>query len=69
MSNPIHSVQSADTQAQAEQSIQPPKKPQVATQQAISQDTVTVSKASQQALAANSKPGASGDVNHDGDSR
>ena len=69
MSNSIHSVQSATAQAQTEQTVQPPKKPQATTQAQVQSDTVTVSKAAQQALASNTKPAASGDVDHDGDSK
>ena len=67
MSNSVHSLQSAQAQTQTEQTVQAPKKPQVVNQTAVQKDTVTVSKAAQQALANNAKPAASGDVNHDGD--
>ena len=69
MSNSIHSLQSANAQAQTDQTVQAPKKPQVTTQAQVQGDTVTVSKAAQQALASNTKPASSGDVDHDGDSR
>jgi hypothetical protein len=68
MINSIHSLQAASAQTQTEQTVQPPKKPLATTQKPAPQDTVTISKASQQAQAATTKPAASGDVNHDGDS-
>jgi hypothetical protein len=68
MSNSVNSIQSAQAQTQTEQTVQAPKKPQAVTQGAVQQDTVTVSKAAQQALASNVKPAARGDVDHDGDS-
>jgi hypothetical protein len=67
MSNSIHSLQDANAQIQTEQTVQPPKKPQATTHNRVRQDTVTISKASQQAQAATPKPAARGDVNHDGD--
>jgi hypothetical protein len=69
MSNSVNSIQTAQTQAQTEQTVQAPKKPQEATKASVQQDTVNISKASQQALASNAKPSASGDVDHDGDSK
>jgi hypothetical protein len=51
MSNSTQSIQTAQAETQTEQTVQPPKKPQAATQEAIQKDTVTISKASQQALA------------------
>jgi hypothetical protein len=68
MSNSVNSIQATQAQAQTGQTVQPPKKPQAVTQGAIQQDTVTISKATQQALASNTKPATSGDVDHDGDS-
>jgi hypothetical protein len=68
MSNSIRSLQAANAQTQTEQTVQPPKKPLATTQKPVPQDTVTISKASQQAQAATTKPAASGDVDHDGDS-
>jgi hypothetical protein len=68
MSNSIHSLQAAHAQTQTEQTVQPPKKPLATTQNPVPQDKVTISKASQQARAATTKPAASGDVNHHGDS-
>jgi hypothetical protein len=68
MSNSIHSLQSANAQTQTEQTVQPPKKPLATTQNPVPQDTVTISKASQQAQAGAIKPAAGGDVDHDGDS-
>ena len=68
MSNSVQSLQTTQVEAQTEQTVQPPKKLQVVTQGAIQQDTVTISKAAN-ALASGAKPAASGDVDHDGDSR
>jgi hypothetical protein len=67
MSNSIQSLQSANAQTQVEQSVQPPNKPQAPATASTPQDTVTISKASQQALAIGSKPAGTGDVDHDGD--
>jgi hypothetical protein len=67
MSNSIQSVQAINAQTQVQQSVQPPTKPQAPATSALPQDTVTISKASQQALAVGSKPGATSDVDHDGD--
>jgi hypothetical protein len=66
MSNSIQSVQSANVHAQTEHTVQPPKNAQTTTQ-AVPQDTVTISKASQQAHAGNSNAVASGDKDRDGD--
>jgi hypothetical protein len=68
MSTSIHSLQAAHTQAQAEQSVQPPQTMQTeaATQTAIPKDTVTISQQARQALAGNT--GRAGGVNHDGNS-
>jgi hypothetical protein len=68
MSNSIQSLQTANAQAQTEQTVQPPKKLQTATQTSAPQDTVTISKASQQAHAGNTKAAVGGDKDHDGDS-
>jgi len=68
MSNSIRSLQAANAQTQTEQTVQPPKKPLATTQKPVPQDTVTISKASQQAQATTTKLSASGDVDHDGDS-
>ena len=46
MSNSIQSVQAANAQTQIENTVQPPKK--APAQNSIPQDTVTISKASQQ---------------------
>jgi hypothetical protein len=67
MSNSIQSLQAANAQTQTEQSIQPSNKAQTTAHQSAPQDTVTISKASQQALASGGKPAATGDVDHDGD--
>jgi uncharacterized protein YkwD len=68
MSNSIHSLQTENAQAQTEQTVQPPKKLQQATQSPTPQDTVTISKASQQAHAGNTRAAVGGDKDHDGDS-
>ncbi len=62
MSNSVQSVQAINAQTQP--AAQPPKAP---AQTAAPQDKVTISPQAQQALASNTKPAASGDVNHDGD--
>jgi hypothetical protein len=69
MSNSIQSVQAVNAQTQTAQTVQPANKAKTAAAQPTPQDTVTISKASQQALAVGSKPAATGDVDHDGDSR
>jgi len=66
MSNSVQSVHAVNAQAQTQPAAQPPKTP---AQTAAPQDKVTISPQAQQALAKNAKPAASGDVNHDGDSR
>ena len=66
MSNSIQSLQAVNAHDQAAQTVQPPPKP-ATSQAAIPQDTVTISAAAKQAQASNTKPAASGDVNHDGD--
>jgi hypothetical protein len=68
MSNSVHSIQAAHTQAQAEHSVQPPKtlQTEAATQTAVPKDTVSISQQARQALASNTKR--AGDVNHDGNS-
>jgi hypothetical protein len=68
MSNSIQSLQAANTQTQVQQSVQPANKAQTTAPKSTPQDTVTISKASQQALASGTKPAATGDVDHDGDS-
>ena len=67
MSNWIQSLQTANAQAETEQTVQPPKKLQTATQASAPQDTITISKASKQAHAGNSKAAVGGDKDHDGD--
>jgi hypothetical protein len=66
MSKSIQSVQSANVHAQTEHTVQPPKNAQTTTQ-SVPQDTVTISKASQQAHAGNTNAVASGDKDRDGD--
>jgi hypothetical protein len=68
MSNSIHSLQAENVQAQTEQTVQPLKKLQIATQTAIPQDKVTLSKASQKAHAGSTQAAVGGDKDHDGDS-
>ena len=67
MSNSIQSVQSSNVHAQTEHAVQPPKKAQTTSQNSVPQDTVTISKASQQAHSGNSNAVASGDKDRDGD--
>jgi hypothetical protein len=67
MSNSVQSLQVAQAQNQTDQTVQPPKKPQETTQATVQQDTVTISKAAQQALATNSKPASSSDAGRNGD--
>jgi hypothetical protein len=52
MTTSVHSVQSAQSQKQTEQSVQPPKDLQTQTQAQLSgvQDTVTISQEARQAL-------------------
>jgi hypothetical protein len=66
MSSSVHSIQAAHAQAQAEESVQPPKTLQTEAPQqtVIPKDTVTISQEARQALANNSRR--AGDVNHDG---
>ena len=66
MSNSIHSLQTARVQTQTEQTVQPPKKAQTKPQNSIPRDTVTISKASQQAHARNTNGVASQNKNNDG---
>jgi len=61
MSNSIHSLQSANVQAQTDQAVQAPKKPEATTQAVTQGDTVTISKAAQLALASNATPASDGD--------
>jgi hypothetical protein len=67
MSNPIQPVQPVNAVTQAQPAAAPPKNQQTTTQTAAPQDKVTISPQAQQALANNTKPAASGDVDHDGD--
>ena len=67
MSNSIQSVQSSNVHAQTEHAVQPPKKAQTPSQNSVPQDTVTISKASQQAHAGNTNAVASGDKDRNGD--
>jgi hypothetical protein len=66
MSSSVHSIQAAHTQAQAEQSVQPPKTLQTEAPQqtTVPKDTVSISPQARQALASNTRR--AGDVNHDG---
>ncbi len=66
MSNSIHSLQAANAKDQTEQTVQPPKKLQTTAQNSVPRDTVTISKASQQAQAGNTKAAVGGDKDHDG---
>jgi hypothetical protein len=69
MSNSVQSVHAVNAQAQTQQTAPPPKNQQTATQTAAPQDKVTISPQAQQALAKTTTTAASGDVNHDGDSK
>lgn len=64
MSIAVQSVQAVNSQTQTQPAAQPTKAP---AQTAAPQDNVTISPQAQQALASNTKPAASGDINHDGD--
>jgi hypothetical protein len=68
MSNPVQAINAVQAATQAQQAAPAPKTQQPAAQTAAPQDKVTISPQAQQALAANTKPAASGDVDHDGDS-
>jgi hypothetical protein len=68
MSNPVQAINAVQATTQAQQAAPAPKAQQTATQTAAPQDKVTISPQAQKALAANTKPAASGDVDHDGDS-
>jgi hypothetical protein len=67
MSNSIQSVQSANVHAQTEHTVQQPKNAQTTNQNSVPQDTVTITKASQQAHAGNANAVTSGDKDRDGD--
>jgi hypothetical protein len=67
MSNPVQAIQPVHAQAQTQQTALPPKNQLTTTQAAGPQDKVTISPQAHQALANNTKPAASGDVDHDGD--
>lgn len=67
MSNSTQSIQAINAQAQTQQTVQPPKKAPTTNQNAVPQDTVTISKASRQAQAGNTNTVASRDKDHDGD--
>jgi hypothetical protein len=68
MSNPIQPVQAVSAVTQTQPTAAPPKAQQAATQSAAPKDNVTISPQAQKALASDTKPAASGDVDHDGDS-
>jgi hypothetical protein len=57
MTSSVHSVQTAQSQSQTEQAVQPPKNLQTeaATQSAAPRDQVTISQEARQALATNTK--------------
>ncbi len=69
MSHPVEPVQAVEAPTQMAPAAAPPKPQQAAKQPAVPQDKVTISPQSQQALAAKTKPAASGDVKHDGDNK
>jgi hypothetical protein len=69
MSNSIQAVHAVHAYTSTSQTTtQAPKAPAPANQTAIPQDKVTISSASQQALANNTKAPASGGTDQDGDS-
>ena len=67
MSNPVQAIQPVNAQAQTQPAAAPPKNQVTTTQTTGPQDKVTISPQAHQALANNTKPAASGDVDHDGD--
>jgi hypothetical protein len=69
MSYSIQSLQGAQAQEQTQKAVQPPPKPPTVAQAALPQDTVTISKAAQQAQTNNAKPTPTGDTDHDGGSK
>lgn len=70
MSNTIQASHAANAYAStAQATTQTPKAPAATTQSSTPQDKVNISSAAQQALANNTKAPASGDVDHDGDSK
>ncbi len=66
MSLTIQPAQTPSTQAPTEPTTAPAK--QTAAQSAVPRNKVTISDSAKQAQTNNTKPSASGDVNHDGDS-
>jgi hypothetical protein len=68
MSDSVRSLQTANIQTHIEQTIQPPKKLQTASQSSVPQDTVTISKANQQAHAGSTNAVAGRDKDRDRDS-
>ena len=69
MAIPVQLVHAVNALAETQPSAAAAKTQPTATQTAAPQDKVTISPQAQQALASNAKPAASGDVDHDGDSR
>jgi hypothetical protein len=69
MAIPVQPVHAVNALAQTQPAAAPAKTQPTATQTAAPQDKVTISPQAHQALANNSKPAASGDVDHDGDKR
>jgi hypothetical protein len=65
MSLTIQPVHTPSTQTQTQPAAPPAK--QTAAQSAVPQDKVTISDSAKQAQTNNTKPVASGDANHDGD--
>jgi hypothetical protein len=65
MSNSIHFLQDANAKAQTGQAVQPSKKLQTTTRNSVPQDTITISKASRQAQAGNTKAAAGGNKDYD----
>jgi hypothetical protein len=67
MANPVQPVHAVNALTQTQPAAAPPKTQPTTTQTAVPQDKVTISPQAHQALASNTKPAASGDVDHDGD--
>jgi len=69
MTSSVHSLQVAHSQSQTEETVQAPKTLQTTavTQNAGSQDTVTVSQEARHALASNTKQASGGDTKPNGD--
>jgi hypothetical protein len=69
MSNSIQSLQGVQAQERTQEAVQPPPKPPTVAQSSVPQDTVTLSKAAQQAQTNNAKSTPTGDTDHESDSK